>query len=106
MNNLQFLLTADKIHQRHIEDFEDADKQIAKTRIDKYFAGKLQLSWKSIIYEINKLPELDRNVAIKKLVEQQIDQERRLITKKYEEIIAKQTLINFIRNKLKGLKND
>lgn len=105
-NYIQFLQTADKIHRKHIENFEKADQEIALKRINKYFNGELKLSWKSIIYEINKLPELERNAQINRLVEQQIEQERRLITKNYEEIIAKQTLFNFIKNKLKGQKND
>lgn len=67
----QFFRQAGKIHDMHIKQAESSDIEIAEKRVKKYFNGELDLSWKSIIYEINKLPELQRNKYFKDLVEQE-----------------------------------
>lgn len=67
----EFQRQAAKIHDMHIRQEINADVEIAEKRIKKYFNGELQLTWKSIIYEINKLPELQRNKYFKDLVERE-----------------------------------
>lgn len=64
-----FFKQAGAIHDVHIKQMESTEEKIATKRIEQFFKGELNLGWKTIIYEINKLPELQRNTYIKKLVE-------------------------------------
>ena len=64
---------AEEIHRKNIENYENAQEKIATDRIERFFNGQLQLGWKSILYEINKLPELSRTKYFQKLVEREKD---------------------------------
>lgn len=78
-----FSKTAQDIHNRHFEQKINKDQEIAEKRILNYFKGNLNLSWKTILREINKLNELSRN----KYFEQLIDLEKGKIRNNYQLIL-------------------
>lgn len=110
MDNKEFFRQAGKIHDMHIREEESADVEIAKKRIDKYFKREINLSWKSIIYEINKLPELERNKCFTKLVDEQVKYNSTLAIMKERkdsiEAITQWSILIFIRERRKAIKNN
>lgn len=98
-----FSKTAQDIHNRHFEQKIAKDEEIAERRIKEYFDGKLNLSWKTILREINKLNELSRNKYFEQLTTKELNKQFELqknatfrILLKDSEIITKWKILTYL----------